>query len=156
MKEGVSLDEQNQRSARAREFQKDATVTKSIFGLVRARDVNFNKSIAGLVAADGDLSIVNGGCGPVVANGDVTIRNGGCGPLIANGDVSIENGGTQSVIATGGATIGQRAFVGLVLTPKATVEAGGKVLMSTRQTLAFGTAAGIAFALLTRLVGPKR
>jgi hypothetical protein len=44
---------------------------------VRARDVRLEEAAAGFVAADGDLSILNGGCGPVIANGGVTIRNGG-------------------------------------------------------------------------------
>ena len=90
------------------------------------------------IAAGGSLSILQGGCGPVIANGPVTIRQGGCGPLIANGDVSIEQGGSQSVIAAGGATLGDRSFVGLVLSPKVTVEDGAKILMNTPQALAFG------------------
>jgi hypothetical protein len=87
-----------------------------------------------------------------IANGGVTIRQGGCGPLIANGDVSIEQGGTQSIIAAGGATLGDRAFVGVVVSPKVTVEEGGKVLLNTPQALALGAAAGVVFALVSRLV----
>lgn len=136
--------------AGAMEFQSDATVTRSIVGLVKARDVHLTGSGAGLVAADGNFSILNGGCGPVLANGAVTIRNGGCGPLIANGDVSIENGGTQAILAAGEATIGPRAFVGIVVSPKITVADGGRVLMSSPMALAAG--AGIALLLLARLV----
>ena len=92
-----------------------------------------------------------GGCGPVIANGPVTIRQGGCGPLIANGDVSIEQGGSQSVIAAGGATLGDRSFVGLVLSPKVTVEDGAKILMNTPQALAFGATLGVLVGLAVRL-----
>jgi hypothetical protein len=87
------------------EFPSDASVNRSVVGVVKARDVHLTGAGAGLVAAGGNFSILNGGAGPVLANGSVTIRNGGCGPLVANGDVSIENGGTRSVIAAGGATI---------------------------------------------------
>jgi hypothetical protein len=71
--------------------------------------------------------------------------------MIANGDVSIEQGGTQSIIAAGGATIGDHAYVGLVLSPKVTVEDGAKVLMNTPQALAFGAALGGAIGLLVRM-----
>ena len=150
------MDEQGQHAAGSLEFEKDASVTRSVVGAVRARDVHLTQAMAGLVAADGNVSILNGGCGPVLANGGVTLRNGGCGPLIANGDVSIEQGGTQSVMAAGGATIGPSAWVGLVVSPKVTVEDGGKVLMSTRQAAAFGATVGLVVALLTRMVRRPR
>ena len=146
------MDERGHGSAGSLEFQSDANVTRSFVGFVKARDVHLTGSGAGLVAADGNFSILNGGCGPVLANGSVTIRNGGCGPLVANGDVSIENGGTQVVVASGGARIGSRAFVGVVVSPSVTVEDGGRVLASSPLALAAGAAAGIALALLSRLV----
>jgi hypothetical protein len=145
------MDERGHGSAPSLEFPSDANVTKSVVGLVKARDVHLTGSAAGFVAADGNFSILNGGCGPVLANGSVTIRNGGCGPLVANGDVSIENGGTQVVVASGGARIGPRAFVGVVVSPSVTVEEGGRVLMSSPLALAVGAGAGIAIALLSRL-----
>lgn len=130
----------------------DRNVNRSIVGILKARDVQLKESGAGLIAAGGRLSILNGGCGPVLANGGVTIRNGGCGPMIANGDVSIENGGTQGIVAAGGATIGPKALVGFVVSPKVTVADGGKVLFSSRQAVAFGAAAGTALALLSRVL----
>jgi hypothetical protein len=137
-------------SAAAVEFPSDANVSRSIIGLVRARDVQLNDSGAGFVAAGGNFSIRNGGAGPVMANGSVTIHNGGCGPLLANGDVSIENGGTQAIIAAGGAKIGSRAFVGVVVSPTVTVEEGGRVLLGSPLTLAVGAFAGFAVAMLGR------
>lgn len=64
---------------------------------------------------------------------------------------SIEYGGTQAILAAKGAEIGRGGFVGFVGSPKVTVEEGGKVLLGTRQALAFGAAAGVTFALLSRL-----
>jgi hypothetical protein len=130
----------------------DRIVNRSVVGLLRARDAHLTQSGAGLVAARGSLSIENGGCGPVLANGNVTFRNGGCGPLIANGDVSIENGGTQGILAAGEATIGPKALVGFVVSPKVTVAEGGRVLFGSREAVAFGAAAGVALAVLSRVV----
>jgi hypothetical protein len=145
------MDEHGPNMAGSVEFETDATVTGSVVGAVRARDVHLANGAAGFVAAGGNLSILNGGCGPVVAGGDVTIRNGGCGPVIAGGDVSFTNGGTQSVMAAGAATVGANGYVGLVVSPKVTVEDGGKVLFSTREALAFGAAAGVVSLMLSRI-----
>jgi hypothetical protein len=146
------MDDTGRSAAKALEFETDALVKNSLVGRVKARDVHLTEAAAGFVAAEGNFSILNGGCGPVIANGGVTIRNGGCGPMIANGDVSIEYGGTQSILAAGSATIGRQAFVGFVVSPKVTVEDGGKVLMGPRQAVLFGAAAGVVFALVSRLM----
>jgi hypothetical protein len=146
------MNEQQRQVVGAAEFQSGATLTRSIVGFVKARDLHLDRSGAGLVSTEGDLSITNGGCGPVLANGGVTIHNGGCGPLIANGDVSIENGGTQAILAAGGATLGANAFVGVVVSPKVTVAEGGRVLLNSPMALALGVGAGIVAGLLSRLV----
>lgn len=146
------MDGSGRNAAKSLEFESDANVTNSLVGMVRARDVHLTDAAAGFVAAEGNFSILNGGCGPVIANGGVTIRNGGCGPMISNGDVSIESGGTQGILAAGGATIGPRAFVGFVVSPKITVEDGGKVLMGPRQAVLFGAVAGVACSLMSRLI----
>jgi len=143
------MEEYSDRAASSLEFERDATVTRALVGVVKARDVHLTQSMAGPIAAGGNLSILQGGCGPVVANGSVTIRQGGCGPMIANGDVSIEQGGCQSIVAAGGATIGNRAFVGAVLSPKVTVEEGARVLLNTPQAIVLGAAAGVVFALVS-------
>jgi len=145
------MDEQVPNIAGSVEFEKDAAVSGSVVGVVQARDVHLTKAAAGLLAAGGNVSILNGGCGPVVATGGVTIHNGGCGPVIAGGDVSFTNGGTQSVIAAGAATIGPNGYVGLVVSPNVTVAEGGKVLFSTREAIAFGATAGVVSLILSRI-----
>ena len=132
--------------------ESDAHISKKLVGLVKAHDVHLTGSAAGLVAAGGDLSILNGGCGPVLTSGNVTIRNGGCGPVIAKGDVSIEKGGTQAMLAAGGATIGRNAFVGVVASPKVTIEEGGRVLLDSPKAIAVSAAVGLGVALLARLM----
>lgn len=140
-------------SAVTPEFEPDAQhVSRKLVGLVRARDVRLTGSAAGFVAAGGDLSILNGGCGPALTGGSITIRNGGCGPVIAKGDASIENGGTQAILAAGGATIGRKAFVGVVASPKVTIQQGGRVLLSSPVALAVGAGIGSAVVVLSRLM----
>ncbi len=133
-------------------FGSDRNVSSSLVGIVRGHDVQVSGSATALAAANGTLFLEHGGCGVVVANGPASIRFGGCGPLVANGDVSIEYGGAQTVLAAGGADIRSGGFVGLLASPRVTVEGGGRVLLGTRQAIAFGAAAGVAFALLSRLL----
>jgi hypothetical protein len=45
------------------ELESDASVRKAFVGMVRARDVHLEEAAAGFIAAGGDLSILNGGCG---------------------------------------------------------------------------------------------
>lgn len=127
-----------------------ADVTRKLVGVVKASDVQLSGSAAGLVVAAGGVSVLNGGCGPVLTNGNLTIRNGGCGPVIAKGNASIEKGGTQAVIAAGGARIGRNAFVGVVASPKVTIEEGGRVLLSSPAAVAVGAAVGFGVALFAR------
>ena len=138
------------RDGAAASVESETTVRRSFVGMVRGGDVRLEQAGAGLVLAGGGLSIENGGCGPVVANGGVTIHNGGCGPLIANGDASIENGGTQLILAAGEARVGRNAFVGVVASPKVTVEDGARVLAGSPISLAIGAVAGFALGALAR------
>ena len=147
------MDEQGHGSPVTPGFEPEVQdVSRRFVGLVKARDVRLTGSAAGFVAAGGDLSVRNGGCGPVLTGGSVTIRNGGCGPVIAKGDASIENGGTQAILAAGGATIGRKAFVGVVASPKVTIEEGGRVLLSSPISIAVGAGIGFAVVLLSRLM----
>jgi len=130
----------------------DEDVAGRLVGVVKAHDVHLNRAAAGLVAAGGNLSILNGGCGPVLTGGDVTIRNGGCGPVLTGGDVSIQNGGTQAILAAGGATIARNAFVGVVASPKVTIEEGGRVLLTSPMSIAVGAGLGFVIAFLVRLM----
>lgn len=146
------MDELGRGATPVRGSESDADVTRKLVGVVKARDVRLTGSAAGLVTAGGNLSILNGGCGPVLTNGNVTITNGGCGPVIAKGDTSIEKGGTQAIIAAGGARIGRNAFVGVVASPKVTIEDGGRVLLDSPKAIAVGAAVGLGVALLARLM----
>ena len=102
------------------------------------------------IEAAGDVTVERALVG-VVNGRDVHLTQAGAGPVIAKGDVSIEQGGCQSVIAAGGATLGRQSFVGMVVSPRVTVEDGARVLMNVPQAAAFGAALGAVFAVLSRL-----
>ncbi|MEW6060131.1 MAG: hypothetical protein AB1551_08355 [Actinomycetota bacterium] len=118
-----------------------------IIGSVKANGAQVERSLVGMVRAR-DVSLARSGAGPMLAGGNVSITQGGCGPMIAGGDVSITQGGCQSVISGGSATLGRSSFVGIVLSPRVSVEDGARVLMSVPQAAALGVAFGIVFGLV--------
>src|ERR1041385_3914148 len=130
------MDENGRAILASVEFESDAQVSRSVVGLVKARDVHLTESQAGFVLAGGNFSILNGGCGPVMANGGVSITNGGAG----------------AVVAGGGARVGPHGTVGLVVSPRITMEEGSKVVLSSPVTLAIGAAAGVVGSMLVRLL----
>jgi hypothetical protein len=131
----------------------DVTVERALVGVVNGRDVSITQAGAGPVAAQGDVRIQQGGCGPVLVGGDLRIHQGGCGPAMVRGNLSIQQGGTQSVLVAGNASVGQGAFVGLVASPKVTLEEGSKVLIGTPGAFAAGAAVG---ALVAMVAGRRR
>jgi hypothetical protein len=72
---------------------------------------------------------------------------------MVRGNLSIQQGGTQSVLAAGSATLAQGAFVGVVASPKVTVEDGARVLIGTPGAFAAGAAVG---ALVAMIAGRRR
>ncbi len=142
------------RMVRTLEAAGDVTVERALVGALRAREVRVQMGAAGPVLASGGVSLERAGCGPVMTKGDVTITQGGCGPVLAAGSVSITQGGTQSVLA-GQARLGRGSFVGLVASPRVTIEDGARVLMNTRQAAAFGAVAGAIVGLAMLLRGRR-
>ena len=73
-------------------------IERSAVGVVRGKDVEIGTAVAGLVIADGDVSVTQGGGRALVAGGDLRIHQGGGGTLIAAGDASISQGGAGSLL----------------------------------------------------------
>jgi hypothetical protein len=59
------MEEYSERAASALEFEQDASIEKSLVGMIRARDLHLTQSAAGPAVVGGNLSILQGGCGPV-------------------------------------------------------------------------------------------
>ncbi len=62
----------------------------------------------------------------------------------------LERAGSGVIAAMGDARIGPGAVVGALLSPRVTVESGGRVLLGLPQAAALGAALGAALALLGR------
>ena len=71
-------------------------IERSAVGVVRGKDVEIGMAGVGLVLADGDVALTQGGGRAFVAGGDLRIHQGGGGTLVAAGDASISQGGAGS------------------------------------------------------------
>jgi hypothetical protein len=125
------------------------TLNGSVAGLlVAAADASVIESGAvGLIAGQ-DLHLTTGGAGALVAGRDLTARASGGAVLVAGRDLRITRGGGGVLVASE-ATI-ERGAVALVVAGRTTVADGGRVLLGLPQAAVLGVALGLVLVMLSR------
>lgn len=128
-----------------------AEVEEGFVPVIRAEgDVTMRESGALAVVAGGSVSLSESGCGMLIAGGDATINEAGSGNMLVGGNVSIANGALGNVVAGGGVSATE-SRVGVLLTPRATIEES-EIILGTQQAVALGVAAGLTLFALSRLL----
>jgi hypothetical protein len=138
---------------------------------VSGANVQFGPGFAGMVTAEGALTMERagalvvragenmemsyGGATALVAGGDMHVEQGGGQVLVVGGDLDIHTGGAQFAIA-GGEVNATHSTLGLVFARQVTVSEDSKVLFNTPQAVVFGLAFGAAYALMNRLFFRRR
>jgi hypothetical protein len=128
-------------------------------------------SAVGFVSAGGDATIT-ASCAPVVhAKGDIHVRQAYTSAVIAGGDMEISQAfapiivGKQLSVEQGGAVVMlagdaevKNGFVGVLLSPKATVSDDSRVLLSTKAALIIAAAlfGGFALVAVVMALGVRR
>lgn len=148
-------------------------IGQSAVGVVRAERVSLGQSGVGAVFAGGDVDLAQAGGRTFVAAGDLRIRKGGGGMFLAGGNAEIREGGVGTLVALGDTTIERGgtgvaftrslelrdgAFLGFAITPRVTVQPGGRVLIGLRAAGLAGAAAGLvlgAVLLLARRISAR-
>ncbi len=159
------MDEQQNMESMGQEAEQPFTVT----GEVSGQDVVFGPGLAGTVSAQGnanvsksgalmiaagnDVSVVGGGAFAIPVGGDLTLVNGGAQTMIIGGNLDMANGG-GGIMLTSQATV-KNSFIGVVISGETQLEEGSRVLLDTKQALAFGAAFGAVFAALGWLLRKK-
>ena len=143
------------RSATARlETNREVEVKQSAVGLVRSETVTANQAAIGAVLARGDVSVAQGGGRAFLAGGDLRINQGGGGMLVAGGGAEITQGGVGTMISLGDVRV-SRGFVALAITPRVTVEEGGRVLAGVREVAIGAVVAGAVIGLVVAAAGRR-
>ncbi len=133
-------------------------------GTVTAQEnVSISKGGALVISAGKDASLVDGGAFALPVGGDLTLVNGGAMIMPVGGNAEIVNGGGWLMpvggnldMANGGAMVMmtneasvKNSFVGVLLSSDTKLDEGSRVLLDTKQAIAFGAAFGAVFALLS-------
>ncbi len=99
------------------------------------------------IPVGGDLTMVNGGAMAMPIGGNAEIVNGGAMVMPVGGNVDLANGGAL-VMATSEANV-KNAFVGVLISTETKLDESSRVLLDTKQAIAFGATFGAVFALLS-------
>lgn len=180
--EGQSFDEMNQNAGTQPDAPEDVTtVADEISGenvqmgsgfagkISAEQDVNMTQSGALMISAGQnldlsygggmminaghDMDMVNGGGWMVNVGGNADITNGGGLIMNVGGNANITNGGALAVSSQ---QVGvQKGYVGVILSRQTNLDDSSKVLLDTKQAVAFGAAMGAVFALLSWLLRRK-
>ena len=110
-----------------------------------------DRSGALAINAGRNAEIRYGGTMAINAGGHADIHFGGAMVINAGGAVDIESGGALVINSAKGAKL-TNSTVGVLLSPKAELGEGTRVILNTKQAVAFGAAFGVLFALLRWLL----
>lgn len=119
------------------------------FPVVAGDEVSLRQAGATVALVGDNASFERAGANAALVGGDLSITQGGSNFLLAFGDVSLQQGGTVFLAAK--SVRAEQGFIGAVVAGRVELE-DTSVLLSTPQALAFGAAAGIACAVLGRLL----
>lgn len=134
----------------------DVRIERTLAGAIRAQRATMERSAAFAVAAGGDVSLREAGCGPLAAGGSVRIEQGGCGPVAAGGDVSVTAGGCGPVLAAGSVSLRESFAPIVVSNGDVSVEEGGRVGVSVNAPAVAMAAASLAGLVVGVLLGRRR
>lgn len=115
------------------------------------QDVKIEHAGALAVNAGRNAEIAYGGAMAINAGGSADIQYGGAWVINAGGAVDVDYGGAWVMNAAKGAAL-KNSTVGVLFSPKTELGEGARVILDTKQAIAFGAAFGVVFALLRWLL----
>lgn len=134
---------------------REIEVKQSAIGLVRSGTVTANQAAIGAVLARGDVSVTQAGGRAFLAGGDLRVHQGGGGMFIAGGSAEVRQGGVGTMIALGGVRV-ERGFVAVAVSPRVTVEDGGRVIAGIREAAIGGAVFGAVLGGLIFLASRRQ
>ncbi len=135
------------------EAEPDITREGFTMGVSAQRDVTMNGGGAFGIAVGRDMQLSDGGAFSIAVGHDLDLTDSGAMMLRAGGDVQMKDSGI--VVACSNNITASDSLIGVLLTRQTDLGEGNKVLVGTKQALAFGAAFGAVFALLGWLLRKK-
>jgi hypothetical protein len=122
-------------------------------GIAANRDAKVRGAGALGIAAGRDMELSNGGAFTIAVGHDLKLTNGGAFIMPVGNSTEINNGG--AILTMGNQISARNSFFGILLSQQTTLEEGSKVLLDTKQAIAFGAALGAVLAVLSWLFRKK-
>jgi hypothetical protein len=150
---------------------KDMRASLSAMVSAEAEQLDATASAVGVASVEGDADVGTSFVGVVSAKGDTTIHQSVAGAVIGGESVSVSQGGSPVLISraismntgAGGAILAgeanvQRGWIGVLLTPKATISEDSRVLIGPAAALILSVAVlgGFGIAAYFAARGAKR
>ena len=124
-------------------------VKRGFFPIVMGDDVSIRQAGGMAFISRGDTELSQGGGQVILAGGATSIHQGGANLLASVGGVSISQGG--AVVAAAGSIRVEQSYVGVALAPGIDIS-DSRILLGPREAVLFGAVAGVAAAVVTRLL----
>jgi hypothetical protein len=118
------------------------------------QDLKMSQACAFAIEAHRDAEIENGGAMAIAAGNNMSITNGGATVMAAGQSATVTNGG--SLLLVSNEVKASNSFFGLLLSNQTNLEEGSRVLLDTKQAIAFGAAFGVVMAVLGWLLRKKQ
>jgi hypothetical protein len=122
-------------------------------GIAANRDARVSGASALGIAAGRDMELSEGGAFSIAVGHDLKLTYGGAFIMPVGNSTEIHNGG--AILTMGNQVSARNSFFGVLLAQQTTLEEGSKVLLDTKQAIAFGAALGAVLAVLSWLLRRK-
>jgi hypothetical protein len=122
----------------------------AVGAVISAENASLKTSAAAIVAAGNNLSLSVGGAQLIGAGNTIDIKQGGAQVIAAGNTVQLHQAGGGVIISPNVSV--NDGFVGVMLAAMSHLEGDVRVLLSTRQAIAFGIAVGLTVVIANRLL----
>jgi hypothetical protein len=131
--------------------------TQGIARDVSAREkLTMKRSLAVSARSEQDMEVQDSLAVSIVAGRNAAVANSLTQVMVVGGNSDLSNSVAQMVVAGGSVTV-NKGFIGIINSPQVTLGEGSRVLLNTRQAMAFGAVLGVVFALVSFVLrGRKR
>lgn len=136
------------------EADEEAIDSRAVCRVQVEGNASLTDTLAGAVIAGQSASLTDSLSTAVVAGAGVEMKDSACTVMVAGGDVNLQEGGAGFIHCQQAAI--ENSTVGILVAPRATLGQDVKVMMTTRQAIAFGAAFGLAAGIIGILFRRKR
>lgn len=125
--------------------------TRQVIG----EQVQFGPGLAGSISAQKDVEMQKAGAIVVKADQSIRVSDSVVATVVAGNDLAAANSLVRVVVA-GNNVIADHCALGMVISKQVTLGEGSRILLDTPRAIAFGSALGAVFALVTWCLRKKR